>query len=104
MDDGDSFSADVAGGVPLGASLSNEGGGAYVFTWSPASVADVRAINFLITDSGNAVTLLNPQLEVCPCGDDGECTIETVLDRTTPIIIMGCICSEGEWRVFIVGP
>ncbi len=96
VDDGDSFNVKVAGGVPPGATLKDQGGGDYIFTWNPTSREDVGGLTFKISDSEGADSELSPQVEVCACRDKAECILETVLDATPSLIIMDCLCSEGE--------
>ena len=99
MDEGDTFTVEVVGGIPEGASFEDNGEGEYTFSWNLEVVTnrlDVPALSFRATDSGGAVSLLTPQLVVCPCTNDGECTQRGILNTALPVLILNCICPEGE--------
>ena len=99
VDEGDTFTVEVEGGIPQEASFEDNGEGEYTFSWNLEVVAnrsDVPALSFQATDSGGAVSLLTPQVVVCPCTNDGECTLRGILNTAIPVLIMNCICPEGE--------
>ena len=101
VDEGDTFSVEVVGGIPEGASFEDNGEGEYTFNWNLEVVtnrSDVPALSFQATDSGGAVSLLTPQLVVCPCTNDGECTRRGILNTALPVLVMNCICPEGEYK------
>ena len=97
----DTFTVEVVGGIPEGASFEDNGEGEYTFSWNLEVVtnrSDVPALSFQATDSGGAVSLLTPQLVVCPCTNDGECTRRGILNTALPVLILNCICPEGEYK------
>ena len=101
VDEGDTFTVEVEGGIPQEASFEDNGEGEYTFSWNLEVVAnrsDVPALSFQATDSGGAVSLLTPQVVVCPCTNDGECTLRGILNTAIPVLIMNCICPEGELK------
>ena len=98
VDEGDTFTVEVVGGIPEGAIFEDNGEGGYTFSWNLEVItnrSDVPALSFRATDSGGAVSLLTPQLVVCPCTNDGECTLRGILNTALPVLIMNCICPEG---------
>ena len=99
VDEGDTFTVEVVGGIPEGAIFEDNGEGEYTFCWILEVItnrSDVPALSFRATDSGGAVSLLTPQLVVCPCTNDGECTLSGILNTILPVMIMNCVCPEGE--------
>ena len=101
VDEGDTFTVEVAGEIPEGATFEDNSFGEYTFSWNLEVVtnrSDVPALRFRATDSGGAVSLLTPQLVVCPCTNDGECTRRGILNTALPVLIMNCICPEGEYK------
>ena len=93
--DGDEFNVTVINGLPDGATLeSNGGGGEYTFRWMLLGANDAVPVTFLTTDAGGAAAMLSPQVQVCACVN-GMCTLGGILNLTTPLIILNCIC-EGE--------
>ncbi len=99
VDEGDTFTVEVVGGLPEGAVLEDNGGGEYTFRWTLQMVAnrsDILALEFLATDSGGAVSVLSPQLVVCPCANGGECTMDGILNTAVTVLILNCYCPEGE--------
>ena len=98
VDEGDTFTVEVVGGIPEGASFEDTGEGEYTFSWNLVITnrSGVPALSFRATDSGGAVSLLTPQLVVCPCTNDGECTLSGILNTALPVLIMNCICPEGQ--------
>jgi len=99
VDEGDTFTVEVVGEIPEGASFEDNGEGEYTFSWNLEVVTNrsgVPALSFRANDSGGAVSLLTPQLVVCPCTNDGECTRRGILNTALPVLIMNCICPEGH--------
>ena len=99
VDEGDTFTVEVVGGIPKGATFEDNGEGEYTFSWNLEVVtnrSDVPALRFRATDSGGAVSLLTPQLVVCPCTNGGECTRRGILNTILSVLIMNCICPEGQ--------
>ena len=99
IDEGDTFAVEVVGEIPDGATLQDNGEGEYTFCWNLEVVTnrlDVSTLSFRATDAGGAVSLLTPQLVVCPCTNDGECTLRGILNTVVPVLIMNCICPEGQ--------
>ena len=97
--DEDTFTVEVVGGIPEGATFEDNGEGEYTFSWNLEVItnrSDVPALSFRATDSGGAVSLLTPQLVVCPCTNDGECTLRGILNTALPVLILNCICPEGQ--------
>ena len=102
--DEDAFTVEVVGGIPEGASFEDNGGGKYTFSWNLEVItnhSDVPSLSFQATDSGGAVSLLTPRLVVCPCTNDGECTLRGILNTAIPVLIMNCICPEGKFQVLL---
>ena len=36
------------------------------------------------------------QVEVCGCVNGGQCTREAILDTSSAVIVLNCICPEGK--------
>ena len=89
--DSDAFDLQVLGG--LSGSLTEEMGGMYTFTVNISTTSNIT-VSFIATDTLNASTLLNPQVSICAC-QNGNCTLEGVLNRDADPLIMNCICQEG---------
>ena len=99
VDEEDTFTVEVVGEIPEGATFEDSGEGDYTFSWNLEVVtnrSDVPALSFQANDSAGAVSLLTPQLVVCPCTNDGECTLRGILNTALPVLVMNCICPEGE--------
>ena len=101
VDEGDTFTVEAVGEIPKGATFEDNGEGSreYTFSWNLEVItnrSDVPALSFRATDSGGAVSLLTPQLVVCPCTNDGECTLRGILNTALPVLIMNCICPGGQ--------
>ena len=99
VDEGDTFTVEVVGEIPEGAIFEDNGGGKYSFSWNLEVItnrSNIRALSFQATDSGSAVSLLTPQLVVCACDNGGQCTLRGILNSILPVLIMKCICPEGE--------
>ena len=102
VDEGDTFTVEVVGGIPKGASFEDNGEGEYTFSWNLEVITnrlDVPVLSIRATDSGGAASLLTPQLVVCACINDGECTQREILNTAVPVLIMNCICPEGKFQV-----
>ena len=94
VDEGDNFTVSVVGGLPVGASLEETGEGLYLFTWTLQAVINDSLI-FQAVDSAGASSQLNPQLQICGCVNEGQCTLDGVLDTKLPVIVFKCTCPEG---------
>lgn len=94
-----SFTVEVVGGLPVGAALEDRGGGMYYFIWNLASVEDVQSAEFLACNTEGACSMLMPQLEVCACMNEGNCSLDGVLNTTTPVVLLNCFCPDGELLV-----
>ena len=95
-DEGDNFTVTVAGGLPEGASLENNGAGSYIFRWVPQT-ADNISVTFLAVDTAGAAATLTPQVQVCGCVNGGICSLDGIFDLVTATsVIANCICPEGK--------
>lgn len=96
MDAKGNFSINVDGGLPQGA-IIEESGGEYNYVWLVTSLAEFEhtSLAFVANGSKGAVSVLQPQLELCACANEGSCIIEGIRDITLPVIVMACNCSQG---------
>ena len=96
VNDTSNFNITIEGGAPDGGILSDNGDGEYSFTWTPGVIPLISSLSFVAMDSAGAATLHRPSVQVCACFNGGECTEEGVLNINNPIIILTCICPEGQ--------
>ena len=69
----------------------------YNFTWTPTTTQSV-SIQFLVTDSAGAVTLLHPLVRLCACHQelDATCTDATGDAGDGNFLIQSCSCGPGD--------
>ena len=67
----------------------------YTFTWTPVEIP-ANPIVFLATDDMNATSQYIPRIEFCQCLNNGECTLEGLLDQTANPVMLDCICDNGK--------
>ncbi len=89
----DNFTLFVDNGLPENATLDDLGNGEYAFRWTLYDITD-RTLEFVAVDTKNATTSFMPRVEVCPCINDGECTLNGIVSDSATVT-MNCICSEG---------
>ena len=53
-------------------------------------------LTFIATDSLGAIAFLQPQLLVCPCQNEGNCTTGGLLDTAANPLLMNCLCNPGN--------
>lgn len=96
-DDQDSFTLIVEGGLPENANMHNQGS-TYMLTWTLMRFSSDfnRTIRIVAKDGLNATALLVPQLQVCACGEGGNCTVEGLLSSIENPLVMNCECNEGK--------
>ena len=63
---------------------------------SPLSLK-VSDIVIVATDSHRAATVFSPQVEICACQNEGNCTAEGATVSSDLLLILNCICSPGLW-------
>ena len=97
VNDTNNFNVTIEGGAPDGGILSDNGDGEYSFTWTPEVIPLISNLSFVAMDSAGAATLHSPSVQVCACFNGGECTEEGVLNIEDPIIILTCLCTEGNY-------
>lgn len=98
-DDHNNFTLTVEGGLPDNASLQIDGS-SYTLSWTLSlPVNQINSFNKTIAiiakDELNATALLNPQIQICACGEGGNCTAEGLLNVSTNPLILNCDCSPG---------
>ena len=93
--DTDEFTVTHQGDLPN--TLVNSTSGMYSFTVNDSAVTNTT-VSFVAKDSLNASSLLNPQVLVCAC-QNGNCTLEGVLNRDADPLIMNCVCPEGTYKI-----
>ena len=69
----------------------------YTFTWTPVEFPE-DPIVFLATDTMNASSQYVPRIEFCQCLNNGECTLEGLLDQTANPVMLDCICDNGKFN------
>ena len=89
--DSDTFNLTVLG--DLGGALEQGMDGMHSYTLKLSAITN-STVSFAAKDTLNASSLLNPQVYVCAC-ENGNCTLEGVLNRNDDPLIMNCICPEG---------
>ena len=57
----------------------------------------VSDIVIVATDSHGAATVFSPQVEICACQNEGNCTTEGATVSSDLLLILNCICSPGLW-------
>lgn len=87
------FTVTISGDLPSNSSLENIGS-LYTFTWTLREIVN-RTLTFLATDSLSAVSMLQPQLLICACENNGTCTTNGLLSTDQNPLIMNCECQPG---------
>lgn len=100
-DDHNNFTLMVEGGLPDNATLHNNGS-YYILTWTFSNPIDQlsvfnNTIHIVAKDELNATSLLVPQIQICACGEGGNCTSEGLLNASVNPLILNCECSEGQF-------
>ena len=67
----------------------------FTFTWNFTEFENT-SLMFIATDTLGAIAFLQPQLLVCPCQNDGNCTTGGLLDTSTNPLLMNCLCNPGK--------
>ncbi len=88
-------SFNISNGDVEGAELTVESS-LYFFTWTPVNVIN-RSIIFIATDDLSVSTHYEPSIEICSCVNDGNCTLDGVLNRDANPINLKCVCPEGNY-------
>ena len=91
--DSDNFTLNVLGGLP-GSLVKHGDGTQYTYTVNLADAVN-STVSFYAADTLNATSLLNPHVHMCAC-QNGNCTLDGVLNRDADPLIMNCVCPEGE--------
>jgi fibulin 1/2 len=75
--------------------------GVYEFTWTPTTTQSV-SIQFLVTDSAGAATLLHPLVRLCACHQElnASCTDSTGDAGEDNFLIQSCTCGSGYGGAF----
>ena len=95
-DEGDSFTVNVIGGLPVNSALDpGPNGTVYTFTWTLMESDNITVV-FSATDSQNATYILTPQVQICRCENNGNCTLDGLLNLEQNPILMNCQCTEGK--------
>lgn len=95
VEDSGNFTVEIIGGAPENSRLEDNGGGMYMFQWTP-SQAPTHALTFLVVDNLDEATMHSPILHVCTCFNGGHCTLEGVPSSNQLIIPLTCLCTEGK--------
>ena len=94
VNDTNDFNFTIAGGVPQGGDLVDEGDGTYTFIWTP-QVTPTAGLSFVAIDTLGAATLHSTIVQVCACFNGGTCTEEGVLATNETVQTLTCLCDEG---------
>ena len=92
VSDSDSFVLNIVGSLSGNLEVDSE---AHTFTVNVDHMP-TSTVSFVAKDSLNASSLLDPQVLICACQNEGNCTLEGVLNRDADPLIMNCICPEGK--------
>ena len=95
-DPGDNFTLELQGGLPSDSILEKISDGQYIFTWNLTETTN-RTLEFIANDTGGAVTVFIPRVEVCPCQNGGNCTLNGV-DSDDATVNMNCQCNDCEFN------
>ncbi len=93
-DEGDNFTVTISGDQPVNSSLENNGS-LYTFTWTLQEL-DNTSVSFLAMDSFGAVSMLDPQVQICVCENGGTCTLNGLSSITSDPLILNCECQQGK--------
>ena len=94
VNDTNEFNVTIEGGAPVGSVLSDDGNGAYTFTWTPPATP-AGGLSFIAMDNSGAATLHTPIVQVCACFNGGQCTEQGVPVTNELIRNLTCLCTEG---------
>ena len=95
VNDTNDFNVTIAGGVPVGGVLNDEGNGVYTFIWTPPATP-TDGVSFVATDIAGAATVHTPVLRVCACFNGGTCTEEGLLATGAVVQVLTCLCTDGK--------
>ena len=70
-------------------------GDLFTFSWNLTEFENMT-LTFIATDSLGAIAFLQPQLLVCPCQNEGNCTTGGLLDTAANPLLMNCLCNPGN--------
>lgn len=93
-DQGDNFTVTINGDRPVNSSLENSGS-VYTFSWTLRELANA-SVSFMATDSFGAVSMLDPQVQICACENSGSCTVEGLSSTTGDPLLLNCECTQGK--------
>ena len=93
-DDNNNYNVSVIGGLPGNSTLSSDGVMEYVFKWYLVQAVNV-SLMFEAKDNFDAVSVLNVQVQICACENDGNCTVDGLLSISGSSIVLNCQCLEG---------
>ena len=83
--------------LPSGVQLNNFDGDSWTITWTP--VDNTAVLNLTIVavdvDMNNISSFFNPVVQLCACGNGGNCTTDGLLDIDYSFVVLNCECPEG---------
>ena len=89
-DDND-FNVSLSGDELPGNVYLTQEGNTFTFTWNLTEFENTTLM-FIATDNLGAISFLQPQLLICPCNNDGNCTTSGLLDTAADPLLMNCLC------------
>ncbi|XP_064382665.1 uncharacterized protein LOC135331442 [Halichondria panicea] len=96
-DDKGSINLILVDGLPAGATLLPTPKGdytiEYTFRLELDKIADISLV-FLATDDLDAGSTLEVQIVICVCENNGNCTLEGVVDQSTSTVVSNCVCPQ----------
>ncbi|XP_064385849.1 mucin-like protein [Halichondria panicea] len=97
-DDKGSINVTLVDGLPAGATLLPTPKGDYTmeftFRLELNAIADISLV-FLATDELDAGSTLEVQIMICACENNGNCTLEGVVDQSANTVVSNCVCPQG---------
>ena len=83
--------------LPSGVQLNNPDGDSYTITWTPFDNTSVLNLTIVAMDPTfeNISSIFNPVVQLCACGNGGNCTTDDLLDIDYSFVVLNCECPEG---------
>ena len=85
--------------LPSGVQLNNPDGNSWTITWAPADHDNTSVLNLTVVavdrNFRNVSSFFNPVVQLCACINEGNCTINGLLNIDYSFIILNCECPGG---------
>ena len=73
-----------------------ENGDSFTLTWTPTDINEVFNLTIIATAEQNARSTFIPNVQLCGCLNNGNCTEDGVLNLEAPFVVLNCECPAGS--------